>query len=206
MKNLKFYLSLIVLCCFFCGCASIVPVTDRIIAEVGGEEQLQNFQYYISRDIVLNRQESETDAGIAKGQAKVVVTTQEDEINIMKSTPGLVIDHVYRADKNSYILSVSFEDGNENYLQFAHLGNPNSNSLYTLVTTSSDKSKLIYGSDEYVYSFPDRFQPLRKSKFFENVFKKSEVYGEVPCLLIKRNKKSIVKKSRRTVKGRRLEK
>ena len=82
------HLTIIALCCLFYSCASIVPVSNEIIERVGGETELDKFQYYISRGIVMDRTENETDAGIVAGQAKIVSTTgqnQNQKINSRRS-------------------------------------------------------------------------------------------------------------------------
>lgn len=201
MKKIGLYLlGAIIVSCFSSSCASIVPVTDRIIQEVGGEDQLANFQYYISRDIVLNRFEHETDGNVAAGEAKISETFKKDRVRIKKSTPGVVIYHYYSDVNKSHFLHVAFEDNDDRYLQFAHIGNDNPGAFYSLVNHLQSPQYIIYDNTVYDYSFPENFSILGKV----GIKKTKDSYGETPILLIKlkRNQKTIITK--RTAKGRRI--
>jgi len=203
MKRTSFFLFTIGAVLLFDSCATIRPVTDRIIEDVGGEDQLSRFQYYVSRDIVLSRTESETDANVTQGRANIVRSTQRDQVNIRKSTPGIVVMHrpYQNGDASTYILGVAFEDDDSKLLMFAHPGKSSPNAPYRMVTSLTDKDRVVYGSGVYSYSFPDKWQVIN------NMLRKNRKRNdeETPCLLIKYKQKLISKKNKRTAKGRRIQ-
>lgn len=182
------------------SCASIRPVTDNIIQQVGGNEQLANFQYYISRDIILTRVEQERDGNITAGEAKITETTKKDRIDIKKSTPGVVVHSFYSPVSKSNILYVAFEEDNNKSLLFTHLKTSHPNTPYGLVNGSS--GTIGYGEAMYEYSCPEKFSLLKKV----GIKKTKNQYGDVPILLIKLKKSQTVISTKRTAKGRKIAK
>ena len=183
------------------SCASIRPVTDNIIQQVGGSEQLANFQYYISRKIVLTRVEQERDGNITAGEAKITETTKKDRIDIKKSTPGMVIHSFYSPVSKSNILYVTFEDDDNKSLLFTHVKTSHPNTPYYGLLNGSSGT-IGYGDAMYEYSCPENFSLLKKV----GIKKTKNQYGDVPILLIKLKKSQTVISTKRTAKGRRIKK
>lgn len=184
------------------SCASIRPVTDNIIQQVGGSEQLAKFQYYISRDIVLTRVEHEKDGNVIAGEAKINETIKKDKINIKKSTPGIVIHDVYSANSKTNVLYAVFEDDDTKFLRFAHLKNAHPDSPYELISRYAKSRRIEYGDALYDYSFPENFSILKKV----GIKKTKNSYGETPILLIKLKKNQKTISTKRTAKGRKIAK
>ncbi|MCM1300722.1 MAG: hypothetical protein NC250_00025 [Alistipes senegalensis] len=184
------------------SCASIHPVTDNIIQQVGGSEQLTNFQYYISRDIVLTRVEHEKDGNVTAGEAKINETIKKDKVNIKKSTPGVVLNSWYYDNLKSHVLYVAFEDDDSQFLQFAHVKNANPNAYYSLMNSIhlQSQQRIMYGDTEYSYSFPENSSILKKV----GIKKTKNPYGETPILLIKLKKSQKTITTKRTAKGRKI--
>lgn len=200
MKNKAFYplfFSAIVILCS--SCASARPVTDNIIQQVGGNEQLTNFQYYISRDIVLNRVDHETDGGIKGGEANITETVKKDKIRIKKSTPGVVINYTYSTKLKTNILRIAFDDDDNRLLEFAHINKTHPDTPYYLIKDSKYQG-ILYGDAVYDYSFPENFSLLKKV----GIKKTKNQYGDVPILLIKLKRSQTVISTKRTAKGRRI--
>jgi len=201
-----FYLLIAGIITVICSsCASIRPVTDNIIQQVGGSDQLANFQYYISRDIVLTRVEHEKDGNVIAGEAKINETIKKDKVNIKKSTPGVVINYRYVNSLKTYVLHVAFEDNDDQYLQFAHAKNAHPDAFYSLVNNHPQaQQRIFYGNTVYDYSCPENFSFLKSFLKKVGIKKTENPYGETPILLIKlkRNQKTIATK--RTAKGRRI--
>ncbi len=192
MKSVKIFSVLFIALCF-CSCSTILPLDDSIIEKVGGESQLPNFQYYISRNVVLDHAEQSSNTNLKKGEAKIVNYRKEDQINLYKKTPGVVLD--YSNKMGARVLNVAFEAGDSKYLQFAKT----SKSKYYYIKTVKGK-QVKYNGKLYTYSTPAQ-------KGIKQLFKKkkADAYdGLRPCLLIKLNKKDIVKKESRTMRGRKL--
>lgn len=201
MKTKVFYLLGFVVIAVFCSsCASVRPVTDNIIQQVGGSSQLPNFQYYVSRGIALRKVEHEMDGNVIEGQAKIVETVKKDNIDIKKSTPGVVIDYIYSEDLKTHVLRVAFEEDDDKYLQFAHPHNNRSDAWYTLVAQTDQR--MVYGDAMYDYSYPESFSILKEI----GLKKKGNTYGDVPILLVKLKRSHNVMTTRRTAKGRRIAK
>lgn len=209
MKMKRIVLNLVKLIsvsCLFCGCATIRPVTDSLIESVGGESELKKFQYYISRDLVLDKTVRETDAGIAKGQAKFRETVQKDRINIGKSTPGVVLQYKSSANEN-YILYVGFDEKDDNkYLEFANLTNDREAPYFISTRKGYQQGYIPYGGEPYHFSLPDKFSSLKEQARKLKILKRAKYDdSKLPCLLVKLHKKSIIKKSKKTLKGRKIE-
>ena len=88
------------------GCASIQPMSNEAIrkyALTSNPGNFRNFQYYVSRDIVLTYVSS-----VAQSTAVGQVSINRDIIQILSSTPGVVID--VKSDVNgNTMLGVAFE-------------------------------------------------------------------------------------------------
>lgn len=183
-------LILIFTSCILGSCASIVPLTNDIVEAVGGEDQLGNFQYYVSRTIYLDKVNDATNADLVEGKAKVVRTIERDHITIKKSTPGVVLNHKRTTAFDSYKLSVAFEADDDHFLQFQRKST--SDKLYYILTRND---WVYYGGSAYKYTSPVQREWLGFGK------EKKEVQ---PHLLIKLNRKLIEKQNKRTAKGRKL--
>ncbi len=197
-KYIYIFLTGSLFACFFSSCASIVPVTDEIISQVG--ERVDSFQYYVSRTIVLNRTDNQTDGSIVKGKARIVNKMEKNKVTIKKSTPGVLLRYrdLNSESKGEYVLSVSFEEDDKYFLQFFRYNN-RPNAHYNLAVTDNDNKILFYGGEPYQYSFPTKKSPLSLIGLG-----KQKVDGEAPYLLIKLNKKLIKKVNKRVAKGRTL--
>lgn len=197
MKKVFYLLWSAAFALLYSSCASILPVTDNIIQQVGGSSQLPNFQYYVSRGISLHNTEQKMDGNVVGGQAQIVENIRKDRINIKESTPGVVIGYIYSDALKTNILRVAFEDDDNKYLQFAHPNNNRSGAWYSL---QANENSIVYGNAVYDYSYLDSNPLLDKV----GVKTKSNKYGSTPILLIKMKKQHNITKTKRTVKGRKI--
>ena len=176
------------------SCASIVPFTDNIAEQVGGEDQLDKFQYYVSRTIVLDKMESDSKASLSDGKAKLVNRIEKNKVTIKESTPGVVLDHSRNGmdgSSRTYILNVAFERDDDYFLKFKR--RMVDDDKYYIITGKNDW--IYYGDGYYKYSSPV------KRKWFGFGEVKQE---DAPYLMIKLNQKLIKKEKKRTAKGRKL--
>lgn len=197
-----FFSAIAILCS---SCASLRPVTENIIQQVGEDSSLSDFQYYISRDIILTRVEKERDGNITAGEAKITETTKKDRINIKKSTPGIVIRSIYSRvngiPSNHNFLDVAFEDDDTKLLRFVPKS-AHPDASYELTCEFAKSKRIIYGDALYDYSFPENFSLLKKV----GLKKTKNTYGDTPILLIKLKKHQKIITTKRTAKGRRIKK
>lgn len=191
MKKAFVSFSAVILCiCPFTSCATIVPVTDNIIEQVGGTDQLENFQYYISRSIVLDRTDNQTDAEIVKGKANIIQKIEKDKVTIKGSTPGVLLRYHMLSDGRPSLF-VGFEPDDSYFLHFVKYNN--------LVVLNASAGVVAYGSELYKYSFPTK-RSLRSLGLKQG----GNIDLTPPHLLIKLNKKMVKNVNKRVAKGRTL--
>jgi len=182
------------------GCASVQPMSNEAIrkyALASNPGNFKNFQYYVSRDIVLTYVSSQAQS-TAVGQ----VSINRDIIQILSSTPGVVID--IKADANgNTMLGVAFEASDNDLLWF--IQNPAKAGTYFYLAYTNEARKIInYGGYPYTVSYEkatgigasvQRLNPFSKVK-------KGEYVNMEPILLYEERVKE--SQQRRNLQGRRL--
>ena len=82
--------TIFVLCFLAFGCVSRIPITEAIIQEIGGIDNADQFQYYISRSIILTLVDTQISASVEDGQLIRDSSTVRESIHIRGNLPGLV--------------------------------------------------------------------------------------------------------------------
>ncbi len=194
----RFYLLFLLSALLLSSCARIVPVTNQIINQVG-RDRLDQFQYYVSKKITMERTDESSNAAIVEGRADIVNRTLQEKVVIRKSTPGVVIHSNYFTG-SGYVatLYASFTDSDSRYLEFYNFDDSYKGNFYLL---SMDKNQnetyggiyVNYDGHLYRYSTPQSI-----------IAKALGRTSEQPKLLIKLKRKDIVDRNRRREKGRRI--
>jgi hypothetical protein len=162
----------------FMGCTSLVPLTDEILGDFGGEESIEGLQYYTSTKITLYGENASSSNKVFAGQATTSNKITSNKIVLSRSTPGIAIAH-YRAVDNRWVLQVAFEEGSDNFLYFGKVGE-----LYVLLYQDGVNNRIKYGGVWYTVPYDD---------------------NKPPYLLIKKNANLIKENNSRKVRGRALQ-
>jgi hypothetical protein len=184
------------------GCASIQPMSNEAIrkyALASNPDNFKNFQYYVSRDIVLTYVSS-----VAQSTAVGQVDINRDIIQILSSTPGVVLA-VDRDRNGNTMLGVAFEIDNDSLLWFVQ--NPAKRGTYFYLAYTDEKMQEIdYGGYPYGVSY-------EKAKgigaFFKRLFmpkktktKEGDYENMEPILLYEEKVKE--SEQRRNLQGRKV--
>jgi hypothetical protein len=202
MANKRFLLGMLlgILVLIVTGCASVQPMSNEAIrkyALVSNPENFKNFQYYVSRDIVLTYVSSKAQS-TSVGQIDI----NRDIIQILSSTPGVVLD--VKADANgNNMLGVAFEPDNDSLLWF--IQDPaKAGTYFYLVYTDEETQEIDYGGYLYSVSYE---QATGIGAFFKRLFtpkktKEGEYENMEPILLYEEKVRE--SEQRRNLQGRRL--
>lgn len=128
-----------------CG-PTLSPFTQDLYREYRwSERELERIQFYLSEDIVLQRNFSGGSSEIIAGEIKVVEGREVEEIIIREGTPGIFL---FSPKDNRF--AVSFEDnGGEKFLMFGP--NPKMGDRYALLGSEWNRRYGIvtYGGRRY---------------------------------------------------------
>ena len=146
MKNLKNLLFLAAAFITFSACSpKLSPFTERLHNEFNwSDADLEQIQFYVSRDIVLQRNFSKGESKITSGKIRVINGREVEEVIIRKGTPGVLL---FSPKEDRF--AVSFEEG-ERYLMFGP--NPKQGSRYVLLAKDWNRSRGKVSYDGKVYS------------------------------------------------------
>ena len=182
------------------GCASIQPMDNEAIRKynlASNPGDFMSLQYYVSRDIVLTYILSESQP-TAVGQINI----KRDIIQILSSTPGVVID-IKQDENGNTMLGVAFEANDDDLLWF--IQNPaKAGTYFYLAYTDEAKGEINYGGNTYIVSYERaagfgatiaRLNPLSKVK-------KGEYDNMEPILLFEERVRE--SEQRRNLPGRKL--
>lgn len=176
MKRLAYFFALVIVASLY-ACSSSIPFTndDKIKYNLT-QDKLKKLQFFVSRDIVLQRGERSDEAQEFDQDGKLIVSSSAslDEIYIKEGTPGVVVKVM---DGNR--LAVSFDATDDNkYLVF---GDPNNRGRYNLMGAewNNGKGKINYGGKVY-YVMPGgagAYLKYKMKKVSENRKSQSAVKG-----------------------------
>ena len=182
------------------GCASIQPMSNEAIrkyALASNTGNFRNFQYYVSRDIVLTYVSS-----VAQSTAIGQVSINRDIIQIVSSLPGVVID-VKRDTNGNTMLGVAFEASDNDLLWFVQ--NPaKAGTYFYLVYTNEATKEINYGGNLYTVTYEQATgfgATIARLNSFSKV-KKGEYDNMEPILLYEEKVRESEQK--RNLQGRRL--
>jgi len=209
MTNKRFWVGMLVMILSILGlitlgCASIQPMSNEAIrkyALASNPGNFMNFQYYVSRDIVLTYVSSEAQS-TAVGQ----ISISRDIIQILSSTPGVVLD-VKRDENGNTMLGVAFEASDDDLLWFVQ--NPVKNvafggTYFYLAYTNEATGEINYGGNPYTVSYEQATglgATIKRLNPFSKV-KKGEYDNMEPILLYEEKVRE--SEQRRNLQGRRL--
>jgi len=129
----------------------LTPFTQNLYSDYDwSDDQLKRIQFYVSEDIVLQRQAKRGKSEIISGKIKTVDGRRVEEIIIRKGTPGVLL---FKPKDNRF--AVSFEDGNdEKYLMFGP--SPKARGKYVLLASEWKQRRGKVSYDGKTFTTPSR--------------------------------------------------
>ena len=182
---------------------------DSLASTVG---KIENFQYYVSRNIVLTKmQETDVEGDVAV-DGKIELTYNKDYIQITSATEGVLLKTTID-DRGYKVYHVAFEATNDNCLRFVQKSAGSKEKIYLLYDDPLERT-VEYGDDMYVVTW-DGLEGLNSAKgqakfdnwssklrgTFKGVTSDDE---DEPYLLVKMNVKIKEKEEYRKAKGRKV--
>ncbi len=152
MDNLRMFTFLIFCLIGLNACSpSLSPFTQSLYEENNwSDAQLKKIQFYLSDNIVLWRQLSNSSSEIVSGEIKMVDGKRVEEIVIPRGTPG-----VLTAQPQENLFAVSFESGSDRFLMFGP--NPRMGNRYMLRFKQKNNNRI------YKVTYEDRVFNMRSS-------------------------------------------
>ena len=138
-----------------CG-PKLSPFTQRLYEEQNWEENdLRRIQFYLSEDVVLQRELRSGNSQIRNGTVRVINGRDVEQVVFRRNTPGVFI-----FSPKTERVAISFESDNDNYLVFGP--NPKAGNRYTLLARDweRDSGMVSYAGREWRVSSADAFASL----------------------------------------------
>jgi hypothetical protein len=168
-------------------------------------ELFKNYQYFVSRDLVLMSTNVDVQTDIKSGQAYSNTRVERDVKQILSSTPGVALDTgFYNDDENEkFRLGIAFEPENDNLLWFYY---SNDDDCFYLDYTDYAKNEIAYAGKIYkvTYEQASGIGASFKRIMTINKTKEGNYESRDPILLYEENVKVKETEKRKTVQGRRL--
>jgi len=133
-----------------CG-PTLTPFTQELYQELDWtKDELSRIQFYVSEDIVLQRDFSGSTSEIIAGEIKVIDGREVEQVVIPRGTPGIFLF----SPKNNR-LAIGFEEGkNDRYLMFGP--SPRANDRYVLLASRWSRRNGMVTYEEKKYRVNSR--------------------------------------------------
>jgi hypothetical protein len=131
------------------ACKTLVPFTNELKINNGWKESdLRQIQFYVSNDIVLNRQLNSSETEIVSGKIKTINGKQVEQIIIKSGTPGILT-----TQPDNRRMAISFEIDDSYYLTFGAYENRGGKYYLMLKEVQNNKmAKVSYVNKEFYIS------------------------------------------------------
>lgn len=206
------YACMVLVLVLFSSCAKTRPMTERLDNTFSSVGKVTNFQYYISRNIVLRITETPDVVGKVAGKGEIKVTKHRNVIQITSTTMGALLKT--EVDDLGYkVYYVAFESDNDNCLRFSQL-KPGLDERIYLEYDDNAKHTVKYGDAYYTVEL-EGVESVKLNKVrakFDNAFSKfkGKLKGiksdesDSPYLLVKTKIKVEEKENYRKASGRKV--
>ena len=133
---------------FSYGCSTTQPMTKKRDEQASNVGNIKNFQYYVSRNIILTKTENPEIIGKVAVSGQLKVTSTKDIIQITSSTMGALLK-TEKDKKGNTIYYVAFEKENDNCLRFVQKKEGMDERIYLLFNDENSRA-INYGNIVYV--------------------------------------------------------
>jgi hypothetical protein len=131
------------------GCTSTQPMTQKIEMQASNVGDVRDFQYYVSRNVVLTRTEDPVISGRVAVTGQIDVQYVKNIVQIASSTPGELLKTEQDPQTGHTIYYVAFEAENDNCLRFQQRGPGIEDKIY-LVYDDYESFAINYGGQAYM--------------------------------------------------------
>ncbi|THH42061.1 hypothetical protein [Neolewinella litorea] len=142
---------------FLTGCGPrLRPFTQDLYAEQQWDEaDLRRIQFYLSEDVVLQRELRSGSSRIRNGSVQVINGREVEQVVFRRNTPG-----VFTFSPKDQRVAISFEDDDDNYLIFGP--NPKNGNRYSLLASdwTRNSGTVNYAGREWRVSSDDAYASL----------------------------------------------
>ena len=144
----------------------IVPLTDAIVTEFGGFDEMTKFQFYISKNVSLRIDGPLGNSIIQEGIGIRSGYIVHETVSLKAIEPGLLL---FPARSPEYLFNVAFEhhEGSP-VIHFAKQGN-GPNDRYEIVYDDPANRSINYGGKYYIVEFAGDEQPYLMIKILEYI-------------------------------------
>jgi hypothetical protein len=120
------------LACVFTGCASTnaQPMTHKLEQWAEGAGNIKDFQYYISRNIILTKTSDPVITNKVAVTGQIDTATTKNIVQIASSTGGELLKTEIDPDTGFMVYYVAFERENDNCLRFKQWGPGDEEKIY----------------------------------------------------------------------------
>lgn len=152
MKKLRIFTLLAICIIGLSSCSSrLSPFTQTLYEDNNwSDSELKRIQFYLSDDIVLWRELSNSSSEIVSGEIKMVDGQKVEEIVIPKGTPGVMTNQ-----PKENLFAISFEEGGDRFLMFGP--NPKMGNRYMLRFKKKQRNRV------YKVTYEDRLYNMRST-------------------------------------------
>jgi hypothetical protein len=157
------------------GCASVKPITQNIINDIGGYNEINKFQYYLSTKIILNDAERvRNQQNISKyGSASITDTIYKNKIIIRKNTMGVLINSKME-NENDLELEICFEEDDNKKIIFRQQGPGSDRKLYIVYDDPVGRT-INYGGELYKVEYSGQERPYLRVKVYKRLSERTKL-------------------------------
>ncbi|MCL1911761.1 MAG: hypothetical protein FWG13_06110 [Leptospirales bacterium] len=135
---------------FLVGCSTTQPMTPTLAADASQVGEVEEFQYYVSTNILLRRTDTSKATGGIDGSGRIDIQKTRRTFEILSSQEGELLRKVRNEKLGATYYYIAFEETNDNTLTFVHYDDWGPGEKFFLEYDDNDAKTVNYGGVMYV--------------------------------------------------------